>query len=175
MLHFIRKLKSLVPDMIVSQPTYGYPQVNNGHPTHKFLKMMSSQVQAEIDVVNGGWTVNGENRGLLESVGLMVYEGTQSLNYVDNYAHGTSQWEGFPITVDVTISDIMLGCKGSASSGDIMTLAGEAIAQDLRGVMVWYCSVVGGLKYEESWDCSGSQESMDAYIQAMKLLNDASR
>ena len=27
MLHFIRKLKSIHPDMIVSQPTYGYPQV----------------------------------------------------------------------------------------------------------------------------------------------------
>ena len=76
---------------------------------------MMIQVQAEIDVVNGGWTVDGENRGLLESVGLMVYEGTQSLNYVDNYAHGTSQWEGFPITVDVTISDIMLGCKAGLS------------------------------------------------------------
>ncbi len=46
--------------------------------------------------------------------------------------------------------------------------------QDLRGVMVWYCSVVGGLKYEESWDCSGSEESMEAYIQAMGHLNDAS-
>ena len=77
--------------------------------------MMMTQVQAEIDVVNGGWTVDGEKRGLLESVGLMVYEGTQSLNYVDNYAHGTSQWEGFPITVDVTISDIMLGCKAGLS------------------------------------------------------------
>ena len=65
--------------------------------------------------------------------------------------------------------------QGSARSGDIMTLAGEAIAQDLRGVMVWYCSVVGGLKYEESWDCSGSQESMEAYILAMQHLNDASR
>ena len=94
---------------------------------------MNPQVQAEIDVVNGGWTVNGMNRGLVESVGLMVYEGTQSLNYVDNYAHGSSQWEGFPITVDVTMGDIMLGCKGSARSGDILILAGEAIAQ------VWSC------------------------------------
>ena len=73
--------------------------------------------------------MDGVNRGLVESVGLMVYEGTQSLNYVDNYAHGSSQWEGFPITVDVTMGDIMLGCKGSARSGDIMILAGEAIAQ----------------------------------------------
>ena len=38
--------------------------------------------------------------------------------------------------------------------------------------MVWYCSVVGGLKYDASWDCSGSPESKAAYIQAMKHLND---
>ena len=31
--------------------------------------------------------------------GLMVYEGTQALDYVKNYAQGTSQWEGFPIKV----------------------------------------------------------------------------
>ena len=73
--------------------------------------------------------MDGINKGLVESVGLMVYEGTQSLNYVDNYAHGSSQWEGFPITVDVTMGDIMLGCKGSARSEDIMILAGGAIAQ----------------------------------------------
>ena len=28
MVHFVRKLKQLNPAMIVSQPTYGYPQVN---------------------------------------------------------------------------------------------------------------------------------------------------
>ena len=121
-----------------------------------------------------GWAEVGLYAGLIEIVGLMVYEGTQSLNYVKNYDDATSQWEGFPIIVDVTISDIMLGCKGSARSGDIMTLVGETMSQDLRGVMVWYYSVVGGLKYEESWDCSGSEGSMEAYIQAMKLLNDAS-
>ena len=27
MVHFIRRLKSLQPEMIVSQPTYGYPRV----------------------------------------------------------------------------------------------------------------------------------------------------
>ena len=99
------------------------------------------QVQAEIDVVNGGWAEVGLYAGLIETVGLMVYEGTQSLNYVKNYDDATSQWEGFPIIVDVTISDIMLGCKGSARSGDIMTLVGETMSQDLRGVMVWYYSV----------------------------------
>ena len=97
---------------------------------HTIFKDDVSSPQVQADVVNRGWTVDGVNRGLVESVGLMVYEGTQSLNYVDNCAHGTSQWEGFPITVDVTMGDIMLGCKGSARSGDIMTLAGEAIVQE---------------------------------------------
>ena len=27
MVHFVRKLKSIHPDLLVSQPTYGYPQV----------------------------------------------------------------------------------------------------------------------------------------------------
>ena len=28
MVHFVRKLKSIHPDLLVSQPTYGYPQVS---------------------------------------------------------------------------------------------------------------------------------------------------
>ena len=84
MVHFIRKLKSLQPGMLVSQPTYGYPQV-----------------QAEIDVINASWNVGGSRNGLADSIGLMVYEGTQSLDYVKNFAQGSSQWEGFPITVSV--------------------------------------------------------------------------
>merc|ERR1712106_560833 len=32
MVHFIRKLKSIHPDLIVSQPTYGYPQVRSDFP-----------------------------------------------------------------------------------------------------------------------------------------------
>jgi hypothetical protein len=33
----------------------------------------------------------------------MVYEGTQALDYVKNYAQGTSQWDGFPIKVLVHV------------------------------------------------------------------------
>ncbi len=32
MVHFIRKLRTLVPNMIISQPAYGYPQVRNLEP-----------------------------------------------------------------------------------------------------------------------------------------------
>ena len=94
-----------------------------------------SQVQAEIDVINASWNVGGTSNGLADSVGIMVYEGTQALQYVpieidgrpdtlylmcgryvDNFAHGSSQWEGFPITVDVASEAILLGCKVELST-----------------------------------------------------------
>ena len=37
----------------------------------------------------------------------MVYEGTQALQYVKNYAAGTSQWEGFPIKVIDPLTGIL--------------------------------------------------------------------
>ena len=39
----------------------------------------------------------------------MVYEGTQSLDYVKNFANGADQWEGFPIKVNVNPKAVMLG------------------------------------------------------------------
>ena len=55
-----------------------------------------------------------------------------------------------------------------------MTLATESISQDLLGIMVWYCSVQEGLQYEASWDCSGSEDSANAYVEALKYLKDNS-
>ena len=51
------------------------------------------QVQAEIDVINASWDSEGTSSDLADSVGLMVYEGTQALNYVKNYANGSGQWQ----------------------------------------------------------------------------------
>merc|ERR1711874_749685 len=102
----------LQPGWLVTQPTYGYPQI-----------------KAEIDVINASWQPGGGNNGLADSVGLMVYEGTQALQYVKNYAAGTSQWEGFPIKVDVPKPSILLGSKGTASAGTITKLAQESVSQ----------------------------------------------
>jgi len=154
LVHFIRKLKSLLPGFLVTQPTYGYPQV-----------------QAEIDVINASWNVGGTSNGLADSVGLMVYEGTQALQYVKNYAEGSSQWEGFPIKVDVPKNQILLGSKGSSGSGTISTLAQETVSQGLLGIMVWFCSVRDGLVYGSGWDCSDSTDSQDGYVQALTYFN----
>jgi len=153
LVYFINKLKSMQPDFIISQPTYGYPQV-----------------QAEIDVINNGWSPSTDRENSADSIGLMVYEGTQALNYVKNYAEATSQWEGFPIQVDVPRSDILLGCKGSSSPATISQLAAASINDNLLGIMVWYASVVDGLKYQASWDSSDIMETQEAYVQAMELF-----
>jgi len=157
MVHFIRKLKQLQPDWLVSQPTYGYPQI-----------------AAEIDVINASWNVGGSSNGLADTIGLMVYEGTQALQYVKNFAEGSSQWEGFPIKVDVPKPDILLGCKGSSSSGTIDTLAKESVKQDLLGIMVWFCSVQNGLVYGHGWDCQENADSQNGYVAALKYMQDNS-
>ena len=108
---------------------------------------------------------------LIDSVGLMVYEGTQALQYVKNYAEAESQWEGFPIHCNTPYHMILLGCKGSASPSSVDKLASETLKQDMLGIMVWYASVENGFQYEESWDASTNDKSKQAYIDAMKKLN----
>ena len=120
----------------------------------------------------------------------MVYEGDQALLYVKNFAAGSSQWEGFPIRVrnisiyqtsfkylclqvDVPKDRILLGAKGSTSSRFIMKLAREAVRQDLLGIVVWYCSVQNGLKYAETWDTTGREDSMAGFVEAMDLFKNA--
>ncbi len=52
-------------------------------------------------MINASWDVEGKVQNLADAIGLMVYEGTQALNYVKNFARGSEQWEGFPIKVNV--------------------------------------------------------------------------
>jgi len=155
MIHFIRKLKALQPDWLVTQPTYGYPQI-----------------RAEIDVINASWNKGGSSNNLADSVGLMVYEGTEALRYVKNYNEGSSQWQGFPIKVDVPKIQILLGAKGTANPGTIDTLAKESVSQDLLGIMVWFCSVQNGLVYGHGWDCTESVASQDGYVAAMNYFKE---
>merc|ERR1712004_932758 len=73
---------------------------------------------------------------LADSVGLMVYQGTQALNYVKNYATASSQWSGFPIQTDVPKNCILLGAKGAASASTLNTLAKASLDNDYLGIMV---------------------------------------
>merc|ERR1712106_564962 len=157
MIHFIRKLKQLKPNIIVSQPTYGWPQV-----------------QAEIDVINASWDSNGKSKNLADSIGLMVYQGTQSLNYVKNF-DTSKRWQGHPMSASTPNNAILLGAKGVTSSSDITQLAQASVKDDLLGIMVWYASVKNGFQYKqaEQWDATINDDSIKGYQAAMQIFNQA--
>lgn len=144
-LTFAKKIKELDPEFIVTQPVFGSPQVKeeNYMVNQCFAKGATSSV---------------------DKIGIMVYQGTGSLQYVDGYLHGSTQWEGFPIKVDVPSQAVMLGAGGQASAATILALANAAQKQDLGGIMVWYASVIDSATGKVGNQYSGG--SMDASIQS---------
>eukprot|EP01064_Diplonema_japonicum_P031157 TRINITY_DN5489_c1_g1_i1.p1 TRINITY_DN5489_c1_g1~~TRINITY_DN5489_c1_g1_i1.p1 ORF type:complete len:316 (+),score=89.32 TRINITY_DN5489_c1_g1_i1:64-1011(+) len=160
---FVRKLKSLVPDFIVTQPVYGFPQV-----------------AAENYMVNNGWTNktaghNWTTTGLIDTVGIMVYGGLSSLQYVKNYANATHQWEGFPITVDVPTQAVLGGMAGS-DAGEALNMAKQINKQNLGGYMVWFASFfdktrnVPAFTYGHGAGDASTQKS-SSWEAAIKLMN----
>merc|ERR1712100_421567 len=144
-LTFAKKVKELDPEFIVTQPVFGSPQVKeeNYMVNQCFAKGATSSV---------------------DKIGIMVYQGTGSLQYVDNYVHGSTKWEGFPIHVDVPPQYVMLGAGGQASAGTITQLAKAAHDQKLGGIMVWYASVIDSATGKHGNQYSGG--AMDASIQS---------
>jgi hypothetical protein len=51
-------------------------------------------VAAENYVVNESWDANGRSFNLADTIGLMVYSGCDSLNWVKDYTNGPDQWPG---------------------------------------------------------------------------------
>lgn len=145
---FAKKLKELDPDFIFTQPVFGSPQVKE-----------------ENYAVNTAFAAGGSgDPNLVDSIGLMVYEGTGSEQYVKDYVNGSKQWSGFPIKVDVPSNKVILGAGGQAAAGTIESLAKAAHDQDLRGIMVWYASVIDPKTGKPGNQYSGG--SMDASIQS---------
>lgn len=142
-LAFAKKVKELDPDFIVTQPVFGSPQVNeeNYMVNQCFAKGATSAV---------------------DKIGIMVYQGTGALQYVDNYVHGSTKWEGFPIKVDVPSQYVMLGAGGQSGAGTIESLAKAARDQNLGGIMVWYASVIDSATGKVGNQYSGG--AMDASI-----------
>ena len=49
---------------------------------------------AESYVVNQSWDANGNSYNLADSIGIMVYDGATSLDWVKSYTNGPDQWAG---------------------------------------------------------------------------------
>ena len=80
--------------MIIGQPTYGYPAI-----------------KAEIDVINASWDKRGNLKNVADGVGIMVYEGTESLKYVQNYVEGADQWEGITVKIQKMMPASLFGTR----------------------------------------------------------------
>jgi len=141
LIEFVRELKRIKPSFLVTLPVYGYPQI-----------------PAANELVNAAFGPDGRDYGLLDSIGIMVYEGTQALDYAGNYAKipGKGRWEGFPIQADVPRHKIVFGLKGSADDSTIRSMSAAVKAQKFGGIMAWYGSVLDGkqtaLRYAPDWD-----------------------
>ena len=153
-----------VTNNIITLPVYGYPQIT-----------------AENELVNECFDKGGSGGcyGNIDTVGIMVYNDLESLQYVPDYANATNEWQGFPITVDVPSSDIIAGLEGTASSDIINQMAESVVSENLAGIMVWYASVYDttrnkvGLQYGGGTsDASTMQnETGQAWAQALKTMN----
>lgn len=155
---FAKKLRQLKPDFAVTQPVYGYPQVD-----------------AENYMVNNAWTVDGKSNNVVDTVGIMVYGGTSSLQYVKNYDNGTHQWQGFPIHVDVPSTAVVPGMSGDAGDSEIATMAQAIKTQGLGGMMVWYASVLDAATNATAFQYGGgngdaSRKPSSAWEQALKTI-----
>lgn len=150
LLDFIKKLRELSPDIIISQPTFGFPQV-----------------PAILSVINASWKRGRRSMNLADSVGLMVYHSSDSSDWVDHYFKGSKK--GF-LEVDVPEPQIMVGVSGTASAEDINALARDVFDRNLLGLMVWSGSVRGGIAYGH--DASQSRESQKAFVSVMKEFNE---
>ncbi len=126
-------------------------------------------------MINDSWDKEGKSQNLADAIGLMVYEGDQALNYVKNYVNGSSQWEGFPVKVNVPAQSVLLGAKGSSSSAVLEKLAKASVdpEQNYLGIMVWYASVKNGFDYAPNWDASTSQDAISGYKAAYDILTKA--
>jgi len=137
MMAFVKALKVIRPDFIVTQPVYGNPGVS-----------------AENYVVRN----HGADR-----IGIMVYSGTDSLQYVGNW--------------DADGANLVVAGIGGASHAEADELASQVIKQGLGGMMVWFASVLdkstgrAAIVYDDDGDAS-SQQSSD-WAKARRVMETA--
>lgn len=153
----IKGIKAKDPSFIVTNPKDGYPNC-----------------KATNYVINHAWDAQSKSLGVLDRVSIMYYTCEQSLNFVKNYASATSQYQGFPITVNVPTENIIVGIGGGDKADCIRGLAGEIKSRNLGGMMVWFSSVIDSatnqtaISYAAQYDSARAKAS--TWASALKIL-----
>lgn len=177
-MEFVRSIKAVAPDFVVSLPRAGSSQSPNGGATN--------------DLINHAWDASQKSLGLLDRLDVMQWGGgylahpavgsavgcSSSESWANEYAHATDKgW--LPIKVDVPMSAITLGVAGSESASCIPNQARTVLQQGLGGFIVWFASVVDAATgntaisypvYDASLSGSHAQSS---WAEALKMMAEA--
>lgn len=157
---FAVTLKQLRPSFIITQPVFGYPQVYS-----ESLMTVKS------------WDSSARSLNGADAVGIMVYTGSQSLQYVTNYNGGacTQWWCALCAAAKVsqpcsTVPNhgILAGLGGDATQTDVNAVCSAQFnGQRVGGYMVWYASADNGFQYaggsndarvhSANWACNTSE------------------
>ena len=157
---FSQELKRLRPDFIITQPVFGYPQI-----------------YSESLIAVRSWDNNGVSQNAADAIGIMVYTGSQSLQYVKNYTgEGCTQWwcalcAAAKVSLPcgkVPISSILAGIGGDASQADVNEVCKS---RGIGGYMIWYASADNGFQYAGgsndarvhpgiNWICNSREENL---------------
>ena len=132
---FVQELRRLRPNFIITQAVYGYPQV-----------------YSESLLTVKGWNAQGQSSGLLDSIGLMVYNGADSLNWVGQYSGATCTQYWCAVCNDAQVATpctavprgkILAGLDGAVQQHDLDSVC----SGNVGGYMVWYASADNGFQY----------------------------
>ena len=98
------------------------------------------------------FTPQGQSKGLLDSVGLMVYTGAQSLDWVAQYTGHACSGGWCALCDNAKVStpcasvprkQILAGLDGGVNQSDLSKVCSGGTG----GYMVWYASVDNGFQY----------------------------
>ncbi len=129
--------------MIITQAVFGYPQVYS---------------QSLITV--NSWKQDGTSTNLLDTIGIMVYQDTQSLNWLGQYTGDSCSSGWCALCSDAKVAtpcskvpkkSLVGGLGGDANQASINTLCNSGTG----GYMVWYASADNGFQYGSDADARG--------------------
>ena len=166
MVVFATELRRLRPDFIITQPVFGYPQVFS-----ESLMTVKS------------WNAQGQSLNLADAVGIMVYTGSQALQYVGAYTGSTcTEWwcalcndakVPQPCT-SVPAGAVLAGLGGDAGQADVNAVCSAQFdGKAIGGYMVWYASADNGFQYgggsndarvhNVNWKCNSSHPKREGH------------
>ena len=141
LVHFVAKLKSLNPDILITQPVFG--TADTVRSVDRLLEVaFNPDAEQEFDYDST------HTEGSVSAVGIMRYAGTNAETYLSVYTQGclpsrcSTRPHGYcPVNACVPRANMLVGLEGNAGDGSIFKVQRDVVQGGLGGMMVWEASV----------------------------------